>query len=333
MPARLCSGVVLYVALVSILFLCSKSYCQSRLNSASIADEDADSSSSGQPSRSTSSAAAFAPGVAADSAMSSSLAFAPEPAAGRGREKWDVAPAGTSHQQPFSRIGLGANVSPLGIGINATTVLSDFFDARLMGNFFSYTRPNFEVDGFKITGNLNLASMAASLDWYPFNSIFRVSPGLMFYNGNQASMMTNIVGGTSFKLNGQTFYSANANAATGSTPLSGSGVLGLHTHVPAFTLAGGFGKFIPRSNRHWSFPAEFGVVFMGAPTINVTTSGWACTDAAQTQCSDISNPANPVGQEFNTQLQAQLTKWRADLGKVTVYPMFSYSCVYSFNIR
>lgn len=260
------------------------------------------------------------------------LPSAPQPRAGGLGDQWEVAPAGTSHQAPFSRLGIGANVSPLGIGINATTVLSDFFDARLMGNFFGYGVSNFEVEGFKATANLHLASMAASLDWYPFNSVFRISPGLMFYNGNQASITAGVNGGTSFKLNGQTFYSATANAATGATPLTATGVLGLHTNPVAFTLAGGFGKFVPRSRRHWSFPAEFGAVFMGAPTANVTPSGWVCSNQAQTQCSNIGDTSNPVGAEFNTALQAELAKWRRDLAKVQVYPMFSYSVVYSFNL-
>jgi len=262
-----------------------------------------------------------------------SLPPAPEPAAGGAREKWNSPPAGTAHQAPFSRIGIGANVSPLGIGINATTVLSDLFDVRGMGNFFSYTSTQFEINGFRGNANVHLASAAASLDWYPFNSVWRLSPGLMFFNGNQFSMTSVLVAGTSFTLNGQKFYSASANPATGATPLTGSGVLGLHTRRPAFTLAGGFGKFVPRSDRHWSFPAEFGVVFMGAPTADVNLSGWACLDSAQTQCSDVSNPANPIAQQLSGALQAQLTKWRHDLGQVTIYPISSYSVVYSFNIR
>jgi hypothetical protein len=248
-------------------------------------------------------------------------------------EKWDVAPAGTSHQAPFSRIGIGANVSPLGIGINATTVLSDYFDARLMGNFLRYTTPRFEVDGFRAAANVHLASMAASLDWYPFNSIWRISPGFMFYNGNKLSMNGTVAGGVSFTVDGRTFYSASVNPATGATPLTGSGVLELHSHPVAFTLAGGFGKFVPRSNRHWSFPAEFGVVFMGAPTVDVAPSGWICMDKAQTQCSDLSNPTNSVAQEFNTAKEQQLAKWQRGLRAVRIYPMFSYSVVYSFNIR
>jgi hypothetical protein len=252
---------------------------------------------------------------------------------GAGKERWDVAPSGTSHQEPFSRIGIGANVSPLGIGVNGTTVLSDYFDLRLMGNYFNYASTQFEVEGFRATANVHLASMAASLDMYPFNSVWRLSPGVMFYNGNQFTASAAVVGGTSFTIDGQTFYSASSNAATGATPLTGLGILGLHPRPIAFTAAGGFGKFVPRSERHWSFPSEFGVVFMGAPTANVTTSGWVCTDAAQKNCANISDSTNPVAQEFNFSLQAQLAKWRRDLGKIDVYPMFSYSVVYSFNIR
>ncbi len=50
-------------------------------------------------------------------------------------------------------------------------------------------------------------------------------------------------------------------------------------------------------------------------------------------CADIGDTSNPVAQKFNSSLQAQLAKWRKTLGDFTVYPMFSYSVVYSFNIR
>ncbi len=280
MPAFLRSAVALQGALASILLLNSHAHGQSNLKPGASADERAEASWSGLPYGSSVGVAAPLAAVAAAAISASSLPPAPEPAARGGGDQRDVVPAGASHQAPLSRIGIGANVSPLGIGINATTVLSDYFDARLMGNFFGYTVNHFEVEGFSATANLHLASMAASLDWYPFNSVFRFSPGLMFYNGNQFSMRAKVLGGTSFTLDGENFYSASANAATGATPLTGTGVLGLHTNPLAFTLAAGFGKFVPRSNRHWSFPAEFGVVFMGAPTANVTESGWVCIDKA-----------------------------------------------------
>jgi hypothetical protein len=261
------------------------------------------------------------------------LPEAPDPAAYGGREKWNVTPAGKSYQEPFSRIGIGADVNTMGIGIKSAILLNHAYDARMNINFLSIDTGRFNVEGFNADVNIHFASAGASLDWYPFSSVWRISPGLLFYNGNQLKVTSEIVPGTSFTLDGQTFYSANANPATGATPLTGTGVLGLNTTKPAFTIAGGFGKFIPRSDRHWSFPSEFGVAFTGAPSANISVSGWSCLDAKQTKCSDVSAPGNPISADFNNALQGALTKWRRDLAKVQVYPMFSYSVVYSFNIR
>jgi hypothetical protein len=262
------------------------------------------------------------------------LPEAPEPESGGGNpEHPNAAHSAEWHQPPFSRVGIGADVSPLGIGLKTAIVLNRFFDARFGGDFFHYNSGRFEIEGFNVNADLHLASASASLDWYPFNSIWRLSPGLIFFNDNQISGVLDITPGTSFDLNGQTFYSADANSATGAIPLSGKAVLGLHTIRPAATIAGGFGRFIPRSNRHWSFPSEFGVAFMGAPSIDVNFAGSTCLDSQQTQCGNLSNPANPVTMQFNSALQASLVKWRKSLGKVQVYPLFSYSVVYSFNVR
>lgn len=262
------------------------------------------------------------------------LPSAPEPASsGAGFDHYEVAPAATWHQIPFSRIGIGADISPLGIGIKGAIVLNHYFDARLMGNFFGADTGRFEVDGFNVDAKLHMASAAAALDWYPFGSVWRLSPGIMFLNSNQLSGIGTINPGTSFQLENQTYYSASPNPVTGATPLVGTGKLGLHTNRPAAMLTGGFGKFIPRSNRHWSFPSEFGVIFTGAPTIDVNVTGWACLDAKQTMCSNVGDPNNPIAIQFNDNLQARLNSWRKDLNKVPIYPVFSYSVVYSFNIR
>ena len=231
------------------------------------------------------------------------------------------------HQPPFSRIGIGADISPLGIGIHAATPLDDYFDARAIINFFNYNTGRFEIDGVNVIADVHLNSAAAAVDFYPWNSVWRVSAGLMFVNGNQISGATDIVGGTSFKIDGTTYYSSTAD------PFTGSVVLGLHTVKPAPLVSFGFGRYVPHSNRHWSFPTEFGVIYTGAPSLNVATAGSVCTDMAQTTCSSIGNAGNPVGAAFQSNLQTQLTKWRADLDKVKIAPIFSYSVVYSFNIR
>lgn len=263
--------------------------------------------------------------------VESSLPADPEPAALAG-DHYTIEPSAKWHQIPFSRVGIGANVNPMGVGILGAIVLNHYLDARVLGNFFGYTG-NFEVEGFHVNADIHMASVGAALDYYPFGSVFRVSPGVLFYNGNQVSGNVQIASGTSFSLGSQTYYSATANAVTGATPLTGVGVLGLHATKPAFTVAGGFGKFIPRSNRHWSFPTEFGVAFTGSPTIDFSLSGWACLDARQTRCSDVGDPTNPIAIQFNDNLQSRLDRFRTQLDKVTVYPMISTSVVYSFNTR
>lgn len=111
-----------------------------------------------------------------------------------GQAPWE----GERHQHPFSRIGIGADVSPLGIGIKSATPLSDYFDARFVGNFFNYNSGNFELEGFRVNAHLHLASLGAALDFYPHNSIWRLSAGLMFYNGNQLLAASDIVRAPAF---------------------------------------------------------------------------------------------------------------------------------------
>lgn len=260
----------------------------------------------------------------------STLPSAPEPAldaVGGNPQREGVPWAAEWHQEPFSRIGIGADVSLLGIGIKVATPLDQYFDVRGLFNFFSYNQGRIEVDGFNIYGGLHLASVAAAADFYPKNSIWRLSGGMFLYNGNKVTVATNAVGGTSFTVDGKTYYSSTTDPASGNVELD------MNTAKAAPMFSFGFGRFVPHSNRHWSFPTEFGAVYMGVPALTVTTAGSVCTDAKQTMCSSISDTGTPVGQEFNTSLNAQLARWRKTLQNFKFYPIFSYSVVYSFNIK
>ena len=232
---------------------------------------------------------------------------------------------------PFSRIALGAGLSPLGIQLQAATNLSSHFNLRATGNFFNYST-NFTNSGITATAKLNLASAGASVDVYPFRAGFRISPGLLFYNGNQLTATTAVPGGTSFTLNGTTYYSANANSTTGATPVNGNATLGLNTTKPAFTITTGWGNMIPR-NGHWSFPFEIGVAVIGAPSVNVNLGGWACYDPAQTECTNISSTTNPIAIAIQSNLTAQVAKWTTDLNPLKTYPIVSAGVAYSFHIR
>jgi hypothetical protein len=234
-------------------------------------------------------------------------------------------------ETPLSRIGFGAGISPLGIQLQTAVNLSSHFNLRADGNFFNYAT-SFASNGINASGQLNLSSAGASLDVYPFRSGFHISPGLLFRNQDQISATANVPAGSSFTLNGTTYYSANANAATGATPITGTGILGLNTNNPAFTATAGWGN-IARHNGHWSVPFEAGVAFIGDPSVKVNLGGWACADQAQTECSDLSSTTNPIAVAIQSNLTAQIAKWTTDLSPLKTFPIASVGLAYSFHVR
>ncbi len=61
-------------------------------------------------------------------------------------------------------------------------------------------------------------------------------------------------------------------------------------------------------------------------------AGWFATNKQLTNCSDVADTSNPVGQEFQTDLQnfeRHLQKY--GLNHVSIWPIFSYGVMYSFN--
>lgn len=239
---------------------------------------------------------------------------------------------GSVYGGPFSRISIGGSVNTLGPGIQITTNLADHFNVRATGNVLSYST-NFNTSGFNATAKMNMANAGIAADIYPFHRGFRVSPGIMVLNNNRVSANALAAGGTSFTFDGTTYYSATANLATGATPLAVNGALGLNTTKPAFTLTTGWGNTIPRNGGHWSFPFEIGAAFVGAPSVNVTLSGWACQDEAQTECGNMQDATNGTAQQVQTSLAAQEAKWKSDLEPLKTYPILSFGVAYSFPVR
>jgi len=239
---------------------------------------------------------------------------------------------GSIYGGPFSRIAIGGSFNTLGPGIQITTNLADHFNLRASGSTFRYST-NFNTNGFNADAKMSMTNAAIAADIYPFHKGFRVSPGLMVLNNNRVTANAVAAGGTSFTFDNTTYYSANANAATGATPMTVNGSLGLNTTKPAFTLTTGWGNTLPRNGGHWSFPFEIGAAFIGAPSVNVTLAGWACQDQAQTECGNMQDTTNATAQQVQTSLAAQITKWKSDLNPLQTYPILSFGVAYSFPLR
>jgi hypothetical protein len=236
--------------------------------------------------------------------------------------------------KPLSRVAVSGGISLMGANMQVATNLNKHFNLRGVGNYLNYSNNNISTNGFNIDAKLNMATAGASVDYYPFASHgFRLSPGGLFYNQNRVTANAPMSGGSSFTFNNQTYYSAYANNATGATPVSLSGSLGLNTNKQAFTLTTGWGNMIPRKGGHWSVPFEIGAAFVGKPAIAVNLSGWACTDPNDiTTCADLSGTTS-LAQSVQYNKNQQVNKWKNDLDPLKAYPIFSLGVSYAFPIR
>ena len=224
---------------------------------------------------------------------------------------------------PLSHVAFGGGVSPLGVNLQAAINLNRYMNFRGVGNVFNYSVNNIKTNGLNLNGKLNFATAGASLDFYPFpNHGFRLSPGGLFYNQNAVNADVTVSGGTSFSLNGVTYY------ASSSDPIKGNGGLGLNARNPAFSMTAGWGNMIPRRGGHWSFPFEIGAAFVGAPSINMAlTSGQAC-DAQGQNCVYVATDPS-----VQANLQAQLQKYKNDVSPFQYYPVVNFGAAYSFRLR
>ncbi|MFZ0747317.1 MAG: hypothetical protein WAM85_23130 [Terracidiphilus sp.] len=276
-----------------------------------------------------------APGalLAQASGISSSLvADDAEPTGGGITRGLSSVPNPTFAPGPFSRVAIGGNVSPLGPGLQVTTYVTKHLNVRTMGNMLHYST-NFTTNGFNANAKLNLTSAGIAADIYPFRAGFRISPGVLIYNGNKLTATSLVAAGTSFTLNGDTFYSANANSVTGATPLNATAALGLNNTKPAFTITAGWGNTIPRKGGHLSFPFEAGVALTGPPSLNANLTGWACYDQAQTECTNVASTTNPIALQIQSDLASQVNKWKNNLDPLKTYPIVSLGVAYSFGSR
>jgi hypothetical protein len=222
---------------------------------------------------------------------------------------------------PFSRLALGGGIGINGINLQAATNVNPYLNIRAVGNVFGYTVNNISTNGFNANGKLDLGTMGASLDYYPWPKHgFRLSPGALFYNQNSLTASATVLAGQSFTLNHVEYYSSSSD------PVQAKAKVGLNATNPSFTMTTGWGNMISRKGGHWSFPFELGAAFVGSPSLKMTLAGTAC-DATGTICVDAATDPT-LQQNLNTQID----KYKSDIDALTVFPILSVGVSYNFSI-
>jgi hypothetical protein len=217
-------------------------------------------------------------------------------------------------QTAFSRIGIGVKVSTLGVGIEVATPLAQKFNLRGGFNMLRYGRA-ITHDGILYDSQLRFQSAEAHLDWFPFWG-FHISPGLLFYNGNQVSATAAVPGGQTFSLGGTTYESDSV------TPVSGTGKLDFVKVSPSIML--GVGNLIPRNGRHYSFLFEVGGAYQGSARVALNLAGNVC-DTGGLNCRAISS--DPTVQ---ANIQAQQVKIQNDVNPYRFFPVISLGVGFNF---
>jgi hypothetical protein len=220
----------------------------------------------------------------------------------------------TSGSAPLPRFGLAVSVSTLGAGIQAATAITRSENVRAAFNYFTYS-DTFSKDGIAYNGTLKLKSGEAIFDQY-LGKVFHISPGVMFYDGNNGTANATVSSGQSFTLGGVTYYADSVNPATG------TGQISFRKVAPELLI--GVGNLVPRGKSHFTVNFELGAVFQGSPGATLNLNGDACVSPG-TSCQNIgSTPA------VQANVIAEQNKINNSLSVFKYYPVVRLSFGYKF---
>ncbi len=184
-------------------------------------------------------------------------------------------------------VGVSAEVGTLGAGLHLIVPTQDSLNVRIGFSGYNYNY-NGSTSDVNYDFKLKLQTIDALLDWYPLNGSFHLSGGF-FHNGNKITSVAKPGINGSYTINGNTYTTAEAGTVDGNTDFrSAAPYLGVGWGNPA-------GK-----EKGWGFTSDLGVIFQGAPTSTLTSSGCAATAQICAQLyNDLSVEATNLDQKTN----------------------------------
>ena len=166
-------------------------------------------------------------------------------------------------------LAVGLHAGTLGPGLELTTGVTSSLNVRVIGNYLPYTMsaelPDMDV-AVTYDADLQLLSVGALADWYPFSNQVRATAGLL-YNNNRAK--ATIIPIESYEMNGRTFAPERIGQLDAEVK---------HGSSIAPYLGLGFGNPI---SRRVAFALDLGVVYTSAPTVHMHGDGMIAPTAKQ----------------------------------------------------
>lgn len=199
-----------------------------------------------------------------------------------------------------SGMGLTGKIGTLGYGAELNFGISDRVSTRVGLNNYTY-KYNANSSGVNYDFKLQLQTVTALADWYPFAGSFRTSVGLL-YDNNKVSLSANPTGGT-YMINGVAYTSAQVGSLQGTMSFNKiAPYLGIGWGNPA------------AKDKGWGLVTDVGVLLQGKPKLNLVVT---CT--APLICSQL-----------QTDAAAENTKMQNDLRHFQLWPVVSIGISYQW---
>lgn len=214
-----------------------------------------------------------------------------------------VSSEGPAHS--VSAVAVGISVGTQGVGFEAATPLAPDLNLRGGADFLRASH-DFTSSNISYDASLALQSGQLSVDWTPFHGRFRISPGVMFYNGSNVGATMSVPAGQTFNVNHTTYFSSATD------PVHGNAGATWPKAGPRITI--GFGNMLPhRAGKHFAWTSEYGFAYFGTGTVSYILSGTECSTASATSCKSAAT---------DTAFQANLSAERDSIQKNMKYARF-----------
>lgn len=230
--------------------------------------------------------------------------------------------------KPFSSLGIGVKIGTVGIGFDAAVPLvPGRLNLRGGAGFFSYNS-TFTASSDNILGTLKLNNAEIMGDWFPFHGSFRLSGGVTIYNQTALNGTITIPAGGTLTNGNNKYYSDPAN------PLGGTAAFTFgKSTVPRFTL--GWGNMVPKTGHHIRFETEFGIEYIGNPTVLWNVTGLGCTSSVgvtgATTCTGANGTSTAWGPVAPADIAAQQATLQNDVNGLKVFPVIAFGLSYKIH--
>lgn len=210
---------------------------------------------------------------------------------------------------PFSAhaddLAVSGKLGTLGFGVELTKPFSDSITGRVGINGLNYSR-EWTSSSVKYDFNLELQTLSALADWYPWQGTFRTTAGLV-YNNNKAALDAKPNGG-SYTIEGRSYTAAEVGSLKGEMTFD----------KVAPYIGIGWGNPAEKA-KTWGFVADIGVLYQNTPSVSLNVT---CGTAAPEGTATCTNLKNDVA--------AQKNKLDSDLNDFKWYPVVSIGLSYKF---